>query len=389
MNRTAVIKKLENKILIQDNLEILGFIANEHQGGQSMIAFVSNRNRGNVVEVMKLYGVWAKKDLGDRMVFFLNSGSAYNEAVMKREMEILSQAGTDDYPSFPMPIDSGTFNGMVYMTMSSGKQARISESGEIGGIYDDYASGKIVTLEQILLGSTGSNGQQQKTIRAIRESRYTNKLAYYAEILRAVDTLHNKYRVAHNDIKPSQFLFLHTHISSKPTIQTLDLGMHIKLDEEQESRPYAESITTLMYNSPDKIRSYINSAKGRKYACNGEFSDRCIRNDIWSLGVILHEFIGTHPYIDTARLLMQQSGRISALENEYARYRDAQAYGELLVANAECVLEAQYRYLEEKERRGYTTRRLDWKFPARIERIAHGMTSDDRSMMPLSEVMQE
>lgn len=106
------------------------------------------------------------------------------------------------------------------------------------------------------------------------------KVKICLEIVNALIFIHDK-NVAHNDLKPDNIL-LKARDNSRNSfdVRISDFGSALRLNNPNNK--YRIRGITLMYASPEYILSCLNESEN--------FSTVTLKNDIWSFGLILHEF---------------------------------------------------------------------------------------------------
>lgn len=111
-----------------------------------------------------------------------------------------------------------------------------------------------------------------------RRLPYDEAVSYVLQACEAVAEAH-ELKIVHRDLKPSN-MFLTRRPDGTACVKVLDFGISKSLDDATEHTPKLTATNTVMgtpyYMSPEQMR-------------NSKATDA--RGDIWSLGVILYEFV--------------------------------------------------------------------------------------------------
>lgn len=388
--KTVDFKKSEGIIKLEnarDNLHILKFISDDPTGRQGSIAFAINKNLGDRLEVIKFYGLVPCGEDDQKKVFYAPNNVFWSRV---REHEISALARLDD-SGFPTAYTTGEYCNVLYTLMSFGrkKDTRQQELPELLTLKEGYEDGAVLTLEQILYHKHNNNPKQIMLINTINSYDYKTKLRYFAEIFKNVLTLH-KHGIVHNDLKPSQIIFItpqsdspkkpqrHQHAQKyRHIIQTIDLGSHINLhnlDTDHWVGP-----TTPLYSSRECLEAYLSYESGDKSAIETIRAnpDQLKERDFYALGLIGCEFLlGMHPYAHRVQLALEQHPpRIlqnSSTQNSPISYisHDLFTFDQYRV-----ILKEIHSFLKRKRQNGFSLNISGRTIPLREEQKIHQLIS--------------
>ncbi|MGV8150840.1 MAG: hypothetical protein ACP5NV_03880 [Candidatus Woesearchaeota archaeon] len=329
---TSVIlpKNKDETVLIDDTFLVTNMPMPEYQGSQGLGIPVIDTSLDNIPRFLKIFGVDEIINTKEYLQLNISDTKKIIESMAyeKKAYSMISK----NYPRFPL-INSARTNkeGLSYIVMTYSKENTLK-------------SHNVFNLEHVIQKSPGSNDLQKANIEMLNNRPWYEWIKDFIYVSESVGpVLHREHSMVHNDLKPSQIVYIINKIRLDKIghkkyenfrilkmssgelyeiiVQLVDFGSRILINDirAQDKEFFLSNIlnvTTIMYNHPDTIDGYIElisnpentdyvAQKARDLMQN---KAALFKRDGYALKIILYEILtGKHPYSDYIQAIFEEN----------------------------------------------------------------------------------